>query len=193
MGVDSVAGYFWMKTKGYNVTPIHFNHKLREQNNAMETKFHELCDKTNEKAIVGYGENLQTEVECREARLNFYQETLEENSTILTAHHINDYVEGYLLNCFRGHPNHTAIPLKSKFDKFSILHPFLLTRKKDFVQFAERNHLLNYIITDETNKKISGSRRNWIRNFIVPEMEKQKLSLEKTAEKRIKKMMGVRT
>lgn len=36
MGVDSVAGYLFLKNKGYTVHPIHFNHKLRNQNDAME-------------------------------------------------------------------------------------------------------------------------------------------------------------
>lgn len=187
MGVDSVSAYFWMKMKGYDVTPIHFNHRLRKQNDLMETKFVELCDATNAPKIIGYGKDLNTEADCRVARLKFYESVVEEDANILTAHHLNDWVESYLLNCFRGHPNHTAISFVSDFVKFSLVHPFLLTRKSDFVQFAERNNLMRFVVTDETNSTTVGSRRNWIRNVIVPEMTNQKLSLEKFAEKRIKK------
>ena len=74
MGVDSVAAYLWMVNKGYKVTPIHFNHGLRDQNDLMESKFIELCGATNKKPIVGKGSNLSTEADCREARLNFYKE-----------------------------------------------------------------------------------------------------------------------
>lgn len=185
MGVDSVAAYFWMKMKGYDVTPVHFNHRLRIQNDLMESKFNELCEATNAPKIIGHGSGLKTEKECRDARLNFY--SMLDADNILTAHHLNDWVESYLLNCFRGHPNHRVINLESQFDNFSIVHPFLLTRKKDFVQFAERNNLMRFVVTDETNSVTVGSRRNWIRNVIMPEMTNQKLSLEKFAEKRIEK------
>lgn len=51
----------------------------------------------------------------------------------------------------------------------------------------ERNNLEKYVVSDETNKKIKGSRRNWVRRVLVPEMEKQKISLEKYVLGRIKK------
>lgn len=186
MGVDSVAAYFWMKSKDYRVQPVHFNHKLRQQNDLMEEKFIELCKSTNEEPIVGHGINLKLENDCRIARIAFYESIIDKNNYIVTAHHINDWVENYLLNCFRGHPNHNPFELKSNFIKFSILHPFLLSRKKDFMQFAERNDLKKFIVQDKTNFQTQGSRRNWLRNKIIPEMKENKLGLEKFAEKKIK-------
>lgn len=186
MGVDSVAAYFWMKSKGYQVQPVHFNHKLRQQNDLMEEKFIELCKATNEEPIVGLGINLKLENDCRNARIAFYESVVNENSYMVTAHHMNDWVENYLLNCFRGHPDHTPFELESDFGKFFVVHPFLLSRKKDFIQFAERNDLQKFIVQDETNFQTQGSRRNWLRNKIIPEMNKNKLSLEKFAERKIK-------
>jgi tRNA(Ile)-lysidine synthetase-like protein len=185
MGVDSVAAFLFLRNKGYIVDPIHFNHKLRDQNDQMEQKYVELCQYTNSKIIVGYGNDLKTESECRLARINFY-ESISEKRSIITAHHINDWVESYLLNCFRGHPNRDPFALISNFEDFKIIHPFLLTRKKDFEQYLERNNYLCYTLEDETNYICKGSRRNWIRKQIVPEMIKNKLSLEKFAERKIK-------
>lgn len=186
MGVDSVAAFIFLRSKGYAVDPIHFNHKLRIQNDLMEMKFLELCEATNSKPIVGYGKNLNTEAECRNARLDFYEKFC--NGNIITAHHMDDYIESYLLNCFRGHPNREPIPLESKFNNFKIIHPFLLSRKKDFKQYLERNDYLCYTVEDETNGLTKGSRRNWIRQQIVPEMIKNKLSLKKFAEIKIKNL-----
>jgi tRNA(Ile)-lysidine synthetase-like protein len=183
MGVDSVAALLWMKNKNYNVTPIHFNHNLRIQNKFMEDKFVELCNNFNFQYHIGHGSNLVTEKDCRDARLNFYNNF--KDSTILTAHHLNDYVENYLLNCFRGHPNHNPIETISKFDNYQIIHPFLLTKKKDFVEYLERNNYMMYTVADESNSYIKGSRRNWIRQQIIPEMIKNKLSLEKFAKRKI--------
>lgn len=188
MGVDSVAALFWLRWKGYEVVPIHFNHNLRAQNATMHDKFLSLCQKLglegkSEIWVKGMG----TEAECREARLKFYSHAAP-GGTIITAHHLDDWIESYLLNCFRGHPNHNPFELVSKFNNFRIIHPFLPTRKKDFGEFLQRNGWQEWIVEDQTNRIIQGSRRNWIRNNILPEMSKQKLSLEKYARKKIKKV-----
>lgn len=188
MGVDSVSAYFWMLNKGYNVSPVHFNHKLRPQNDLMEGKYLELCDATNKIPMVGRGKNLNTEGDCRRARLEFVKSVVNFGGSLLTAHHLNDFVESYLLNCFRGKPNNNIISLVSSFPEYKIVHPFLLSRKKDLIQYAERNDLMRFVVADETNGIIKGSRRNWIRNVIVPEMKKQKLSLEKFCIEKIKEM-----
>jgi tRNA(Ile)-lysidine synthase TilS/MesJ len=188
MGVDSVSAYFWMLSKGYSVSPIHFNHKLRPQNDLMESKYLELCDATHKIPMVGRGKNLKTESDCRRARLEFVKSVVNFGGTLLTAHHLNDFVESYLLNCFRGQPSNNITSLVSNFPDYKIVHPFLLSRKKDLVQYAERNNLMRFVVVDETNGIIKGSRRNWIRNVIVPEMKKQKLSLEKFCIEKIKEM-----
>jgi tRNA(Ile)-lysidine synthase TilS/MesJ len=188
MGVDSVAALFWLKSKGYNITPLHFNHNLRAQNAIMHDGFLKLCEflKLEGKSEIGVG--LKTEADCRNARLKFYS-NVSQGETIITAHHLNDWVESYLINCLRGHPNHIPFELESNFDNFKISHPFLLTRKVDFKQFLDRNGWTQFVVEDETNSVIKGSRRNWIRNSIIPQMKSQKLSLEKFAKRRIGKML----
>jgi tRNA(Ile)-lysidine synthetase-like protein len=188
MGIDSVAAFLWLRSKNYNITPIHFNHKLRPQNDLMENKFIELCDKLNIEYKIGHGCDLLTEKDCRQARLNFYNSVVD--GSLITAHHLNDYVESYLLNCFRGHPHHRPFELVSYFDNYKIIHPFLLTYKKDFEQFLARNDYLKYTVKDESNFITKGSRRNWIRNAIVPEMKQNKLSLEKFAKRSVIKLIN---
>lgn len=188
MGVDSVAILFWLRSKGYQITPLHFNHNLRAQNGTMHERFIDLCKDFNLNGISDIGLGLKTEAECRNARLDFYRRAAQ-NGTIITAHHLNDWVENYLLNCLRGHPNHTAIPLISNFEKFNLIHPFLLSKKSDFKQYLERNDWMKYVVEDETNQVTKGSRRNWVRNAIIPQMTSQKLSLEKFAKRRINKLL----
>ena len=188
MGVDSVAALFWLKSKGYNITPLHFNHNLREQNHKMEFRFKELCQKLNCAGTSSVGSNLKTEAECRTARLKFYEEAAC-GGKVITAHHLNDWVENYLLNCFRGHPNHMPFELTSHFQNYQIIHPFLLSTKKDFEQYLDRNKWMCYIVEDESNSVIKGSRRNWIRKNIILEMNSQKLSLEKFAKRKIEKLL----
>lgn len=184
MGVDSVAAVSFMKNKGYEVIPVHFNHALREQNFCMMEKFLNFCTEMGLCGHVGVGKDLSTESDCRDARINFYSK-IAKDGVVVTAHHINDWVESYLLNCFRGHAHHNPFELVSNFGSFSIVHPFLLSRKKDFVEYVDRNGLSKYIVEDETNIVVKGSRRNWVRNHIVPEMTKHKLSLEKFAQRQV--------
>jgi tRNA(Ile)-lysidine synthetase-like protein len=189
-GIDSISAFHWMKSKNYSVVPIHFNHKLRVQNDIMEQKFIEFCEKIRAKYIIGRAENsLKTENECRQSRINFYKSIFKNNESIITAHHLNDWIESYLLNCFRGKPNHNPFNLISNFENFNIIHPFLVSRKKDLIQYAERNHLLDYVVEDETNFHKKGSRRNWIRNIILPEMKSNKVNLEKYASRMIEKII----
>lgn len=188
MGVDSVAALFWLRSKGYKITPLHFNHNLRAQNGTMHEKFLQLCKTLGLEGKTEIGINLKTEVDCRNARLNFYS-NVAQGGTIITAHHLNDWVENYMLNCFRGHPNHTPIPLYSKFENFKIVHPFLLTRKIALKQYLIRNKWDHLVVEDQSNCVVKGSRRNWIRCNIIPEMMMQKISLEKYAKRKIGKMV----
>jgi tRNA(Ile)-lysidine synthetase-like protein len=182
MGIDSVAAFHFLLSKGHIFTPVHFNHVLREQNNLMEEKFYDLCSKFKLKGKSNKGSDLVTEKDCREARLNFYDSL---GGNIITAHHLNDWVESYLLNCLRGKSEQKPFELMSEFPKFKIFHPFLLSRKKDFEQYVLRNNLKDFVVEDETNSNIKGSRRNWIRKNLIPEILSQKISLEKYALKKI--------
>jgi tRNA(Ile)-lysidine synthetase-like protein len=191
MGVDSVAALFWMKWKGYEVIPLHFDHNLRAQNGIMHERFLRLCEKLGlqGKSEV-WSKGAGTEAECRDARLDFYRRVAN-GATIATAHHLDDWIENYLLNCLRGHPHHSPFEIQSGFAEYKIIHPFLPSRKKDFVEFLERNGWMEWVVEDETNKVVRGSRRNWIRRKIIPEMNEQRLSLEKFAKRRIRKMEEV--
>jgi tRNA(Ile)-lysidine synthetase-like protein len=190
MGIDSVAAVSFMKNRGYDVIPIHFNHNLRQQNQKMVDFFNTFCEDMNLNGIVGEGHSLTTEKNCRDARIDFFS-SLCYNANVVTAHHLNDWVESYLINCFRGQPHYSPFNLISNFGSFSVYHPFLLTKKSDLIQYAERNKLLKYVVEDESNNITKGSRRNWLRNIIIPEMRKNKLSLEKFAQKEILKLVNL--
>ena len=105
--------------------------------------------------------------------------------TVITAHHLNDWVESYLMNCMRGCPEKNPFEVETRFKNFNILHPFLLTRKCDFEEYIERNMLMKFFVEDETNLVNKGSRRNWVRNDLIPLMKQQDISLEKFAKRSI--------
>ncbi len=193
-GVDSVAALHYFSkqnTSNYRVNGYHFNHKLRPQNEEMVRKVELLCDSLNVPLLKGVADReLKTEADCRRARLDNIKQF--RNSIAITGHHLNDCVESYLLNCFRGHANYLPIPFYTQLDQNKdvfISHPFLLVTKEKLKQYCIKQNLMQYVEEDETNASTEGSRRNLIRNKIVPILEQEHLGLEKVVKKIIEKRL----
>lgn len=133
-----------------------------------------------------------SENNCRKRRIDYFQEICQfaNISHIVTAHHLDDCVESYLLNCFRGQPAFQPMKLIGNFSNFQILHPFLLSQKKALEQFVncykdKIGYASRFVVNDDTNLQIKGSRRNWIRNIIIPNLRKQQINLQPYCRERI--------
>lgn len=124
------------------------------------------------------GRDLDSEDSMRKARIGGFFDKIGGN--LVTAHHLDDAVEGYALNFLRGHGQFLPIPIKSNFQTGSIYHPFLLVTKERLAN----PQLSNYIVEDESNKVSVGCRRNWIRNELIPMIEEQKIGLRKIVRKK---------
>jgi tRNA(Ile)-lysidine synthetase-like protein len=191
-GVDSIAStHFLMKKYKSDFFSekivFHYNHNLREQNNKMQSSVERFCEKYKFNLICGKAEFRGDKSEdcCRKLRFNEV-ENLFKDSVIVTSHHLNDCVESYLLNCFRGNPEYNPIPFFTLTMNGNVIsHPFLFTYKNDFIQYAERNKLYEFIVEDETNQSSVGSRRNMIRNKIVPILHEETLGIETIVKKRM--------
>ena len=205
MGVDSVAAsHFYGKNikekyikqnyhKFWGVR--HFNHNQRPQNDAMEASFKHFSlkyDTIDSDRFPCYSpvdltelikEN-KTEDGLRKARLK-YIELFMHRSIIITAHHLDDATESYMLNVLRGKEGFLPIPFITEVGSNLIVHPFLFTKKKDFREYAERNDLMKFVVEDETNKVTKGSRRNFIRNEIMPLIQREKMGLDTIVKKKM--------
>jgi len=203
-GVDSIAGVHYLLSKvkkehrsRYKV--FHVNHKIRHQNDEMEKSFYDFIDTelpefykmaisrdlTNDKL------SKNTEAELRDVRLKKMMNYIHRN-VIISFHHLNDCVESYLLNCIRGHEGYQPIPFwtEHRGDTLNVIcHPFIFTKKKDFVDYCVKHDLMKYVVEDETNAISRGSRRNMIRNEIVPILERDKVGLETIVAKKMEKRL----
>ena len=203
MGVDSIAAYLYLYRHGHNVIPIHFNHNLRPQNMFMQMRFVAFVKQISKdfgSSVTGYTNMVDDQIqsgsenECRNRRLEFFRSICTANKIqhIVTGHHLNDYVESYLLNCLRGKAEHQPIKLTTDFGEYKIIHPFLLNEKKrmeEYVDVYDGGKYLEFVVTDETNSVNKGSRRNWIRNIVVPELKSQQISLNKFCRNWIEKVV----
>ena len=177
-GVDSIALAHLLRHK----KPIlfHFNHKIRPQNEIMQKSCEEFAKDFNlnliTKSAPTFGD--KTEAEARNLRLDMLEENFN-GFQCLTGHHLNDAVEGYLMNCLRGNPTHTPIQEISKFKKFTIKRPLIRAKKQKLREYVSHMGLEKYVIEDDTNKIIKGSRRNLIRLQILPILTENEVNLEK--------------
>ena len=193
-GVDSVALAHFICTnkklvarlfsvKNVNVKLYHFNHNLRKQNDLMESKAIELAKFLDTEIIIKRADNdCSTEQKAREQRFKFFEDY---DGVILTAHHINDCVESYVMNVFRGHENRQPIPFFTAFHNACIAHLLLFTEKKTLISYSNHYNLDKYVVEDETNKVIKGSRRNLIRNKIIPLLSEENINLSTVVRKKM--------
>jgi tRNA(Ile)-lysidine synthase TilS/MesJ len=197
-GVDSIAGaHYFLKNfvdedNIFYYTIYHYNHKVQEINIEMEKtvkKFHE--DLFPDVPISFHSrdeddsEQKITEDYLRSLRFNSMTK-LFYHRTYITFHHLDDFVESYLLNVFRGKENYLPMPFWSIHDNDNITcKPFCLTKKIDFIKYAEKNNLMKYVVEDPTNKISKGSRRNMIRNEIVPILKRDNVGLDTIVKKKI--------
>jgi len=193
-GVDSVSVLHYIaqnkrrlcklfKCDNINLRAYHFNHKLRHQNDVMENAAQELCTTYNIPLTVKHStENLKTEEQARKARFKFLENI---KSIVVTGHHLDDCVESYMLNVLRGHEGWMPIPFCTHLKESVLMHLFLLTPKHEFLQYAVKHNLTQYIINDETNSITKGSRRNVLRNEILPILNREHIGLHTIVKKKI--------
>lgn len=183
-GVDSIAAAHWLKHnyhKEFNI--IHFNHGYQDINTEMEEKVAQFAKAFTIECLYSYRPPWITdnsENGLREWRLS---EMRKIGGKYVTAHHLNDCVENYLMNCFHGTPEYKPIQEFTQFNGFSIYHPFLTTTKEDFIRYAIKNDLMKYVVEDPTNKEVT-QKRNWIRNVIVPELDAWEMGLQTIVKKK---------
>ena len=194
-GIDSIAASHYFLTtfrSRYRISLLHFNHNLRDQNNTMAASFEAFAKTTAVPYTIKHLEcDNSTEGACRRARLE-YLETYS-NTTFITAHHLDDCVESYLLNCIRGKEGFLPIPFHTILENsnnVSINRPFLFSRKRDFSEYVTENNLLQYVVEDETNTQTKGSRRNLLRNKIIPLLEEEAVGLSTIVKKKMLKRLS---
>jgi tRNA(Ile)-lysidine synthetase-like protein len=203
-GVDSIAGVHYLlsklnKTDRHRYKVFHFNHKIRPQNDKMEESFYnfmraELPDFYRHVVTRNSDDNKATEIteaKLRDFRLKTIMGFIHLN-VIVTFHHLNDCVESYLLNCIRGHDGYQPIPfwtqMRTGTNNVSC-HPFIFTKKQHFIDYCVKHDLMKYVVEDETNTISKGSRRNMIRNEIIPILERDRVGLETIVSKKMRQRL----
>lgn len=218
-GVDSVAAThfmfknFYFNNKGirdsrFTLMAFHIDHNYRTQNEQMYMKFIdftkiESISKLTHILIHHASRKTFTEDYLRKARLDVMAtlatRTINSNANrkvvFVTGHHLDDCVENYMLNVIRGHPAYAPMPTISKHEgenyEFTICRPFIFSRKREMINYCVKHDLMRFVEEDSSNLESKGSRRNMIRNEILPILERDRVGMAKIVKKMMEKRLGL--
>ena len=184
-GADSTALLLILKSisrkSNIDIHAVHINHKLRKEKSDNDEKLIEnLCSEINipltiiSRPYVNQKEKSSNiENYFRESRLEeFLKLTKVTNSHgVLTAHHLNDHIETFLMKITRGSGLQGMEGIKEfiELNGLKIYRPLIQIPKSILLKFCYKNNILpNYDYTNNSNTYS----RNRIRNNIIPEFEK---------------------
>ena len=173
-GVDSMVLANLFLINNLNFSIAHCNFQLRgKESDDDELFINKWC---SEKDIKLYNKKFSTEDYCknnkltiqmgaRELRYEWFSELIdkEKYDFIVTAHHIDDQLETFIINSIRGTGIDGLVGIPDKINK--IIRPLLMSSKDQIIEYSKVNKI-NYM-EDSSNDK-EDYLRNKIRHSVIP-------------------------
>ncbi len=175
-GVDSMVLADLFQVSGFNFHMAHINYHLRNEDSNLDQKLvFDFCEKHKipfHLYEVSENDNQpENSIQnwARELRYRYFREIKEKENLdyIVTAHHLNDQLETFIINLSKasGIRGLSGIPQNEN----GILRPLLGFSKDEIYDFAKENQI--DFREDQSNQK-TDYLRNKIRHNIVPELQK---------------------
>jgi len=173
-GVDSMVLAVLLLRSGVKFSAAHCNFQLREKDSDDDEEFvKNFCSQNKIELFVkkfDVGEfmksgNYSTQMAARELRYSWFEQLMDKNgfNLLLTAHHLNDSVETFLINLSRGSGIAGLLGIRKQNQK--IFRPLLNFSKNEIIDFAAKNNI--GWREDRTNLETVYA-RNKIRHQIIP-------------------------
>ena len=186
-GVDSVVLCTLCNDLGLNFSIAHCNFSLRGEESDEDAKFAKALAKLlnvdfylKKFNTISYKENsgLSTQMAARELRYKWFDDLLINYDCLLTAHHLDDQLETFLMNLSRGSGlgGLLGIPIINK----KKIRPLLSFSKNQIVNYAREN---NISWREDSSNLSNDYLRNEIRNNVIPEFKKSAPDLLKNFNK----------
>ncbi|MBT3753408.1 MAG: tRNA lysidine(34) synthetase TilS [Flavobacteriaceae bacterium] len=172
-GIDSMVLLNLFLKLEFSIGIAHCNFKLRGKESDLEEMF--VKDYANENSLTFHSKSFvtkltkhSTQMAARTLRYNWFNEILisEKYDYIITAHHLDDSLETFIMNLSRasGIEGLTGIkPINN-----NLIRPLLIFSKQQILNFAKKNKIRWRV--DSSNNK-NDYMRNKIRNKIIPLMK----------------------
>ncbi len=180
-GVDSVVLFNELtklkKEIGFRLTAIHVNHNVQKDSHEWKDFCAEMCKENQIKFVSRTlrkkNKNISNlEKKLREERYKIFQNILDKNSILFMGHHLDDAIETFFLRALRGSgiDGLSSIPEQRSLGDGKLIRPFLNISKSDLLLRAKKEKLK--FIDDPSNKDNSFD-RNYLRNIVLPRIEKR--------------------
>ena len=173
-GVDSMVLINLLKRLNYDVSIAHCNFNLRNDESDLDEDFVKSYAFSNSipffsKSFVTKLPKHSMQMAARNLRYNWFYNILktEKLDYIITAHHLDDSLETFILNLSRASGIEGLTGIKQLNDV--IVRPLLVFSKNEILNYAKVNNIKWR--EDSTNKK-NNYQRNQIRNEIIPLLKK---------------------
>ena len=176
-GVDSIVLFHLCLKLKLNFFVAHCNFKLREKESDLDEKFvRDLAIKHNikfytksfntKKLSSNYNKSIQ--MAARELRYSWFEELSKELNVkhILTAHHLDDSLETFLINLSRGSGIDGLLGIPKVND--AVYRPLLIFKKDEILSYAKENKISWR--EDSSNRK-QDYLRNQIRIEVLPKLK----------------------
>ena len=176
-GVDSIVLFHLCLKLKLNFFVAHCNFKLREKESDLDEKFvRDLAIKHNIKFYtksfntkkLSNNDNKSIQMVARELRYSWFEELSKELNIkhILTAHHLDDSLETFLINLSRGSGIDGLLGIPEVND--TVYRPLLIFKKDEILSYAKENKITWR--EDSSNKKREYL-RNQIRLEVIPKLK----------------------
>ena len=173
-GVDSMVLINLLKKLNYDVSIAHCNFNLRNDESDLDEEFVKNYAFSNSipffsKSFVTQLRKHSMQMAARNLRYKWFYNILktEKLDYIITAHHLDDSLETFILNLSRASGIEGLTGIKQLNDV--IARPLLVFSKNEILNYAKANSIKWR--EDSTNKK-NNYQRNQIRNEIIPLLKK---------------------
>jgi len=192
-GVDSMVLWSLFQQSNLNFGIAHVNFSLRGEDSNLDAQFvkkqaeklkvecHYLKADTNEYAKEY---KLSTQMAARDIRYNWFNELMSEYdyNHLVTAHHLDDAVETFLINLNRG----TGLNgLKGMTSSPKIFRPLLKVEKDAIMDYADKNQI--EFREDGSNNELKYE-RNWFRYQILTPWKERNPQLLKNMQSNMERI-----
>jgi tRNA(Ile)-lysidine synthase len=196
-GADSTVLCELCKQANVDFAIAHCNFQLRGEESTRDENFvHTLAEKYNvpifvahyETAAYAEKEKLSIQEAARALRYSFFRNLISKHTfnAVLTAHHADDNVETVLMNFLKGTGVKGMRGILPKHE--NIIRPLLFATRKEIEQFAKDNNI--DFVDDSSNKK-NDYTRNYVRNELLPAVEKVYKEVSKNITQNIERFADV--
>jgi tRNA(Ile)-lysidine synthase len=173
-GIDSMILVHLLQQLGYNISIAHCNFKLRgEESDGDEQFIRIFAEKNNIPVFVTHFDTklfaadnkLSIQLAARQLRYIWFHQLLEENQLdyILTAHHLDDSLETFLINFTRGTGPEGLTGIPQQNDR--VVRPLLPFTRDEIEAYAKGN---NIEWREDSSNASDKYMRNKLRHDVVP-------------------------